>query len=432
MVTGGESTYFGGNWPRPYITKPDRRESPMRVRAFLLLSLLAPPAAAQDSTITLWRREVLNSSKLNEQRSIYVATPEGYRAGTNRYPVLVLLDADDRPQFNLALANVAFLASRGAIPNLIVVGIPNGKDRTHDLTPAAAGALAKNFPTAGGAATFADFIADEVVPFVRSKYRTLPATILAGHSFGGLLALEVAARKPGVFTGVIAMSPSLWWNDSSGVVSYSDAIAKAAKGERMFVTSGGLEGDIDRPTTRFSQRLDSLKPSVIAFGHRRYPEDSHGLTPAPSLADGLRFVFEPMSVAKLPISSLGPSTDSATLVNALNESMQRYAAGARTFGMDERLPESEVNQLGYGALQALKKPTLAVWVFRKNVDLYPESANVYDSLGDGLLAAGDTTAAMAQFRRAIDVAARTKHPVLEASMRKLRALEVSRGADKAK
>ena len=87
---------------------------------------------------------------------------------------------------------------------------------------------------------------------------------------------------------------------------------------------------------------------------------------------------------------------------------------------------------GYGALQALKNPTLAVWVFRKNVDLYPESANVYDSLGDGLLAAGDTTAAMSQFQRAIDLAARTRHPVLGASMRKLRELEVSRATPKAK
>ena len=102
--------------------------------------------------------------------------------------------------------------------------------------------------------------------------------------------------------------------------------------------------------------------------------------------------------------------------------------GARSLGLDERFPESETNQLGYGALQVLKNPALAIWVFRQNVDLYPESANVYDSLGDGLLAKGDTTAAMAQFRRAIDVATRTKHPVLQESQRKLKALEASQAA----
>ena len=267
----------------------------MRQRALcLLLFVLASSAKAQDSTITLWKREVLNSKKLNEQRTIYVATPEGYRSETKRYPVLVLLDAEDRFQFNLALANVAFLANRGAIPALIVVGIANGKDRTRDMTPVATGARAKNFPTAGGIGIFADFLVDEVMPLVRSKYRTLPTTILAGHSFGGLVALEVAANKPGVFSGVIAMSPSLWWNDSSGVVGYSNALAKAAKGERVFVTHGGLEPDIDRTAAAFSRRMDSLKPSLTPFGHQRYPEDSHNMTPAPSLVDGLRFVFEPI------------------------------------------------------------------------------------------------------------------------------------------
>jgi predicted alpha/beta superfamily hydrolase len=398
----------------------------------VLLCILASPAAAQDSTITLWTREVLNSSKLHEQRTILVATPDGYRTGTKRYPVLVLLDADDRAQFNLALANVAFLASRAAIPSLIVVGITNGKDRTHDMTPVTGTAHARDFPTAGGATAFSDFIVDEVLPLVRAKYRTLPTTLLAGHSFGGLVALEVAANKPGVFSGVIAMSPSLWWNDSSGIVAYSDAIARASKGERLFVTSGGLEPDIDRTTTHFEQRLDSLKPALTAFGHQRYPEDSHGLTPAPSLADGLRFVFEPVSVAKLPVSMLGPGTDSAMAMNAFVESRRRYAVGARSLGFDERFPEMETNQFGYGALQFLKKPALAVWVFRQNVDTYPESANVYDSLGDGLLAMGDTTAAIAQFRRAVDVGTRTKDPVVETSTKKLKALEESRGKAKGK
>ena len=397
----------------------------MRGLGILLLLALASPAAAQDTTVTPWRREVLNSSALNEQRVISVATPEGYRSGSSRYPVLVILDADDRAQFNLALANVAFLANRGAIPKLIVVGIHNGRDRTHDLTPVAEAANAQRFPTAGGAARFADFIVDEVMPFVRSKYRTLPSTILAGHSFGGLVALDVAAKRPGSFVGIIAMSPSLWWNQSGGVIAYSDAIAKAGKPQRLFVTSGGREGDIDRPTSTFSQRLDSLHPALTAFGHRRYPDDSHGMTPAPSLVDGLRFVFEPMSVANLPIEALGPGSDSAAVVIAVNESRRRYASGARYFGFDERLPEMELNQLGYGVLQLLKNPSLALWVFAENVQLYPESANVYDSFADGLLAAGDTTAAIAQFKRAIEVGTRNKQPVLP-SMVKLKALEAGR------
>src|SRR5256885_11529984 len=244
-------------------------------RALVALLIVAAPAVAQEAPATLWTRDTIQSAKLNERRTILVATPDNYGTSKDRYSVLVVLDADDRQQFTLAIANVAFLASRNAIPPLIVVGVTNGRDRTHDMTPLATGATARDFGTAGGASAFADFIVDEVVPMVRSKYRTLPTTILAGHSFGGLFALNVAATRPRVFTGIIAISPSLWWNDSTLAVPYADAIARSAATPRLFTTSGGLEPDIDRTTQRFVNRLDSIKPATLAFAYRRYPDDSH-------------------------------------------------------------------------------------------------------------------------------------------------------------
>jgi len=39
------------------------------------------------------------------------------------------------------------------------------------------------------------------------------------------------------------------------------------------VTSGGLEPGIDRLAQRFAQRLDSLKPVLITFERRHYPDD---------------------------------------------------------------------------------------------------------------------------------------------------------------
>jgi uncharacterized protein len=392
---------------------------------YLVLALigLARAGAGQDTTLAPWAREVVTSARLNEQRTIIVATPEGYQSATERYPVLVLLDADDRAQFALAVANVRFLASRNAIPPLIVVGLANGKDRTRDMTPPATGSTAKTFPTAGGAAWLADFIIDEALPVVRSKYRTLPATILAGHSFGGLFALHVASTRPGAFAGIIAISPALWWNDSTGIVSYGSVIARSATTQRLYVTSGGLEPEIDRTTQRFATRVDSLKSTHLAFSYHRYPEDTHGLTPAPSLVDGLRFVFEPVSIPRLPTARLGPRSDSAAVVNAVVETERAYASGARSLGMPELLPERVLNELGYNVLFGLKKPDLAIWVFRRNVALYPGSANVYDSLGDAFVAKGDTAAAKTEFTRAVEVATRTGHPILAESRRKLRQLE---------
>jgi hypothetical protein len=388
-------------------------------RVAVLVTLPVSTAVAQDSSWTPWVQEVVNSTTLGK-RVVYVATPDGYAHGIERYGVLVLLDADDSPQFRLGIAQAAYLAdNEPGIPPLIVVGIVNGTDRLHDMLPPATGSSVTEFKTAGGAAAFADFIVGEVLPMVRAKYRTLPMTILAGHSAGGLFAVDVAATRPSAFPAIIAMSPALWYNDSSLVVTYADAIAKSTARPRLFAASGGLESDIDVTTRRFAQRLDSIMPASHTFAYQRYPNDTHALTPLSSLPDGLRFVFAPVSLRDLPISSVDPTADSATVFSALSASEASYATGARSLLLPDALPEPVLNRLGYRLLGKSKNPALAIAVFQLNVKRYPKSVNVYDSLGDGYLAAGDTTAAIAQLRKAVAVGRETGAPVAAATSAKL-------------
>lgn len=368
------------------------------------LALAAQQARAQDAAApTPWITDSLASSALHEQRTLLVALPAGYGASTDSFPVLVLLDAEDRPQFEAAIANARFLASRFEIPGLVIVGIPNGADRTHDLTPPAEGSMAAQFPTAGGADAFERFIAGEALPFIRGKYRTRHLTVLAGHSFGGLFGLYVAATLPNPYAGIIAMSPSLQWNDSTVAHEYADAIARLGTGLRLFVTSGALESPIDVTARRFVARLDSLRPRGISYRYRGYVDDTHMLTPQPSLIAGLRFVFEPVSIARLPLSRFDVSWDSARFVSAVSASQRAYARGARSLGLPETIPEPYMNRFGYAMLGEMRMPSLAAWLFGQNVTAYPGSANAHDSYGDGLAAAGDTAAAIAQYERAVEL-----------------------------
>ena len=64
--------------------------------------------------------------------------------------------------------------------------------------------------------------------------------------------------------------------------------------------------------------------------------------------------------------------------------------------------ETEINSLGYQLLGAGRAED-AVAVFQLNADAYPESANVWDSLGDGYEAAGDIARAIASYARALQV-----------------------------
>jgi CubicO group peptidase (beta-lactamase class C family) len=64
------------------------------------------------------------------------------------------------------------------------------------------------------------------------------------------------------------------------------------------------------------------------------------------------------------------------------------------------LPEDVLNKLGYRLLAVGQVPA-AVAIFRKNVEAYPSSANVYDSLGEAYAVAGDTSSAIANYRRSL-------------------------------
>ena len=72
---------------------------------------------------------------------------------------------------------------------------------------------------------------------------------------------------------------------------------------------------------------------------------------------------------------------------------------------DPAVAETRFNQLGYGFLQN-KDDAKAIAAFRINTELYPDSANTYDSLGEALEASGDKAGAIAMYKKCLEVAAK--------------------------
>lgn len=64
--------------------------------------------------------------------------------------------------------------------------------------------------------------------------------------------------------------------------------------------------------------------------------------------------------------------------------------------------EADINRLGYRFLQT-ERPELAVIMLRLNVELFPESWNCYDSLGEALLAAGDQVSAVSMYEKSLEM-----------------------------
>ena len=65
--------------------------------------------------------------------------------------------------------------------------------------------------------------------------------------------------------------------------------------------------------------------------------------------------------------------------------------------------EREINARGYSFLQQQKKVPEAVRMFRVNAELFPASWNVWDSLGEGLLASGDVAGARTAYEKSVEL-----------------------------
>ncbi|HET7433908.1 MAG TPA: alpha/beta hydrolase-fold protein, partial [Thermoanaerobaculia bacterium] len=181
-------------------------------RLFFALLLAATPLFAQTpDDLTL----KIDSKVLGESRTVLVHFPASYRAGTRSYPVLYMTDAE--AQLAHTAATATFLARAGRMPEMIVVGVTN-LDRTRDLTPTHVDGISIDgqpisFPTSGGAPKFLTFFETELIPTIEKTYRTQPYRVFAGHSFGGLFALNALFTRPKLFNAIIAVSPSFTWDN---------------------------------------------------------------------------------------------------------------------------------------------------------------------------------------------------------------------------
>ena len=78
-----------------------------------------------------------------------------------------------------------------------------------------------------------------------------------------------------------------------------------------------------------------------------------------------------------------------------------------------------MNAYGY-QLMGTGKTDEAIAVFRKNVEDYPDSWNVYDSLGEGLAAQGQTEEAVAMYEKARSMAPQAQYGRIDGILAQLR------------
>jgi len=302
------------------------------------------------------------SKILNEERIVLIYLPETYYTDSVSYPVLYLLDGGFH--FFHTAGIVQFLSVNGLIPNTIVVAITN-VDRGRDFSPA----RVKDLPGSGGAEMFHSFLTDELIPMIKTGYRTGPYRILAGHSLGGAFAVWSLLKHPDTFRAYIAISPYLQLHDEMLVRMSKKELSPELLQDKSFYMTLGNEQNYVPAINRFVSEVEKQKTTNFQFDYIRMKDETHGSIPHLSIYRGLEFIFSDWVL---------PADIFADGLAAIDK---HYEKASKKYGYPITTPEQTINLLGY---QYLQNDVIgqAINHFQENVKRHPSSANVYDSLGE--------------------------------------------------
>lgn len=240
---------------------------------FILVSaaLLGSCSSGQRQSQTLVREDpgntVLYSQAVNDSFHISIQLPEAYiTEPAKRFPVVYTLDGNFH--FPMLAATMAQYEKGGLLPPLILVGIGYQSFQMMDslrvrdyLYPQAL--PSDELTTAAGGNRFDEFIKQQLIPYIDSKYRTdTTQRTLSGHSFGGYFTLHSLSNqisnKQKKFTNFIAASPSLWYNNFL-LSKLPESIRKTGSPDSLgiFLSVGGQEDSTwnIKPLQQFAQQL---------------------------------------------------------------------------------------------------------------------------------------------------------------------------------
>jgi predicted alpha/beta superfamily hydrolase len=386
----------------------------------LLITFAYYSNAQNEENIVIGKKVIIYSSTLKENRKIWIYTPTATAsipAGDKRYPVLYLLDGDAHFLSTVGIIQQLSQANGNAVlPEMIIVGIEN-TDRLRGLTPASAKTNSDEM-----ANPFIHFLSSELIPYIDKNYSTAPYKLLAGHSLGGLTAIDILTNTPDMFNAYIAIDPSMWYGNEEFL---NNAMAKLPKqnlsGKRLFIgiantmpkgmnvlkvkNDNTAETQHIRSILKLDKFLSGNANTGLKYSSKYYENDNHNSVPLISEYDALRFVYDYFSLQ----ATEKDFADSTSII--VTKIKSHYDKITKEMGYTVAPLEAVINYFAYDALSK-KQFSKAEAFLKLNIENYPYSSKAFDAFADYFTTIQDTANAIVNYKKALainsDVSIRNK------------------------
>lgn len=346
-------------------------------------------------------REVPSSSGLHYLA--YVHLPPDYYTSEKRYPVLFLTDAESEV-FGMYTGIYNMLRFGNEVRELIIVGIADGgtpsqhrlrRKRDYTLPDNILNTKFDSNAVSGGGGEFLRFLQKEFIPFIEREYRTYPARRgYWGFSLGGLFGAYAMFQAPNLFNSYILSSPSLWW-DENIIFSLEQEYAKQHNDldAEVYISVGTAESNrMKQGNFRLGDSLNARGYPSLKLINTQMDEGSHFSAMPRIFEQGILALY-----GKVPI---GEELLSIISEKGIEAALARYHTVRATDPDGYQLGMNELNTLGYDLL-GKNKFKEAIAIFQLNVEAFPDSWAVYDSLAEGYMKAGDKVLAISNYQHSL-------------------------------
>ena len=343
-------------------------------------------SGTSDDIITVGKYEKIYSNILNEERKLIIHLPPGYEKTSRAYPVLYLLDAEWESLFLSSVSTSEYLNGFGLVPKMIIVGICNTV-RERDMIPI----KREDQPESGGSKNFLLFITEELMPYVKEQYRTVPYNLLFGGSNAGLFSVYALFENPEMFNACIAGSPMIGHCPDFMHKLAEDAFLNKNLSSRflyMIYGDDDLQGTVSY-VPDFYQLINTKSPEGFLCQMKIIEKGGH--VPFISLHDGLRSVF---SEWQYPIDQI-EKANLEDIVNHFNHLTEKY-------GFEVDIPLDPLITLSF-VLVEKEDISQAIETLLLACEIHPYSPDAFYYLGMTYEENGDTDLALTQYKKALEI-----------------------------